>query len=266
MDYKTNCAFEFFKQVTLTQINTNIYVDHYNKVLLEIPDNPTTVTCQNPQRIITKSQNNVWFATRPQTANIVSSQHQNIHKKQIMGNYNVRKLYKPIRFVSFHSVFQVSYNYLLYMMQYKIKLNHKDIQQSYCSLSNHQPGHLIHVKDNEFFKNHGDVISIIKCRTQKVVLKNNSTFCYKHFKLQDGRFLDPNNHLIVSSSSRRECNPKFLENIIRDLNTEYFSQEPQISSVNVLSNITLYPDFSFNFNSTKIDLLENDQGLLDSTE
>ena len=84
--------------------------------------------------------------------------------------------------------------------------------------------------------------------------------------MEDGRFLDPNNHLIVSASSRRECNPKLPENIIRDLNSEYYSQEPKISSVNVLSNITLYPDFSFNFNSTKIDLLENDQGLLDSTE
>ena len=88
----------------------------------------------------------------------------------------------------------------------------------------------------------------------------------QNFALENGQFLNPDNHLILTSSSRRECSPKLPENIIKSLDVGYFSQEPKISSVNILTNMTLFSDFAFNFNSSSISLLEEDEGLLSQQE
>ena len=120
-----NCNFDFFRQATLTRVTTNVYVDHHNKILLTAPDNPQQITCLNPLRVVTKTSEGVWFTKRPKTKNIKY----NINGRRIMGDFDVYTLYNPLREVSFHSVFQVSYNYLLWKIKSQLTDNQNDIKK-----------------------------------------------------------------------------------------------------------------------------------------
>ena len=120
----TNCNFEFFREATLTEIQPNIYIDHHNKILLSVPPNPQQITCLNPLRVILKSSEGVWFTKRPRTKNIKF----NINAKRINGNYNVFSLYNPLRHVSLHSVFQTTFNYLMWQIDSQLGNNHRDIK------------------------------------------------------------------------------------------------------------------------------------------
>ena len=121
----TNCQFEFFREATLTRVAPNVYVDHQNKILLSVPQNPQQITCLNPLRVIIKSDEGVWFTKHPKTKNIKF----NINDKRIKGNYDVFTIYNPLRQVSLHAVFQVTFNYLLWKIEAQLENNHKDIKK-----------------------------------------------------------------------------------------------------------------------------------------
>merc|ERR1711888_38514 len=258
----TNCNFEFFKEATLTEIEPNIWVDHHNKILLSVPPNPQKITCMDPPRVIIKTSENVWMTKRPKTKDIKY----NINAKNINGNFYVHTLYNPLRHVSLHAVFQTTFNYLLWEFQSQLSNNHRDIQKSHCYLSNQAKGELIHISKNVFYRNLGDALSIVECKTRKVAIMNNSSTCYADIILSNGLFIDPSNHLIKTASSKRDCTPTLPQNVIRTLGDKYVSQEPHLLQVKVLTNQTYFSDFQYTFNDSEIELLQADEGLLTDKE
>ena len=85
-------------------------------------------------------------------------------------------------------------------------------------------------------------------------------------ELIDGNFINTKNHLIINSASKRDCNPKIPVNVIKSLNKQFFSQEPNLQKIEVLHNLTLMTDFAYNYNGSSIDLLEENEGLLTDKE
>ena len=258
----TNCNFEFFREATLSEIQPNIFVDHHNKILLSVPPNPQKITCLDPLRVIIKSSENVWLTKRPKTKDIKY----NINNKNINGNYYVHSLYNPLRHVSLHSVFQTTFNYIMWEIESQLGNNHRDIKKSHCSLSNQIRGELIHITKNTFYKNLGDALSVVECKTRKVNIMHNSTMCYSDIILTNGLFLDPRNHLIKTASSKRDCSPTLPQNVIKTIGEQYYSQEPHLLQVNVLTNQTYFSDFEYTFNDTEIQLLQENEGLLTDKE
>ena len=224
-----------------------------------MPPNPVQITCHKPTRIITKSEEGIWFSPHLKY-NDNCKYDPTIHYDHQCGT----PIYSKLTDFSLHSILQTNYNYILYNLNNKLTLSHRDIEKNTCFLSNRLSGDLIHVSNNIFYKALGDVVAIVKCKPETVILSKNETQCFTDIALTNDLFLDSTNHLIKNVSSQRPCSSSFPKNVVKSSSFKYYFQEPTLTEISI-KKMSLFSNFSYDFNQT-LDLLTEDEGLLSSSE
>ena len=113
-----------------------------------------------------------------------------------------------------------------------------------------------------FLRDLGNSMALTHCKKTTVPLSPNNTYCYHDIKLQNGYFLDIQNHVLKFNSSTRPCQPNFPYAIIKTLSGAFVSAEPNLMSVHVDSNVSILGNLSH----APIDFMQDDQGLATAEE